>query len=265
MNDEVFSNQGESQESLDGRVEEARLKLEALQVAYDQLMKKLLAEGRRSEEQINLRLEKALAEVENKKRVAEEAGHQCGYDAGHREGVETGTSQGLQKGLEESRRQFDQEVVAKASKIAEESCGSLPSLLQQAMVEFEKCRQSTIEETRRDTVKLARGIAERVLRREIEDLPLVVVENIELAVQRISDRCQVVIEVHPDDLTAVIQFLPSLAQKFEGAEGAEVVGIDSITRGGCRVKSRSSSVDLTIGTQLDLIESTLIKDTQESG
>ena len=160
MNDEVFSNQGESQESLDGRVEEARLKLEALQVAYDQLMKKLLAEGRRSEEQINLRLEKALAEVENKKRVAEEAGHQCGYDAGHREGVETGTSQGLQKGLEESRRQFDQEVVAKASKIAEESCGSLPSLLQQAMVEFEKCRQSTIEETRRDTVKLARGIAE---------------------------------------------------------------------------------------------------------
>ena len=42
MSDEVFSNQGESQESLDARVEEARLKLGALQVAYDDLMKKLL-------------------------------------------------------------------------------------------------------------------------------------------------------------------------------------------------------------------------------
>jgi flagellar biosynthesis/type III secretory pathway protein FliH len=113
-------------------------------------------------------------------------------------------------------------------------------------------------------VKLARGIAEKVIRREIESLPVMVVENIELAVQRIGDRSQIIIEVNPTDLSAVVQFLPALRKKFEGCEGAEVIGVDSISAGGCRVKSRSSSVDLTVGTQLDLIELALIQDKQES-
>jgi len=60
------------------------------------------------------------------------------------------------------------------------------------------------------------------------------------------------------------RFLPALRKKFEGCEGAEVIGVDSISAGGCRVKSRSSSVDLTVGTQLDLIELALIQDKQES-
>ena len=72
------------------------------------------------------------------------------------------------------------------------------------------------------------------------------------------------IEVNPVDLTTVVEFLPALGKKIQGAEGAEVIGVESICRGGCRVRSETGSVDLGIDTQLDLIESALIQDTQES-
>ncbi len=264
MNDEVFSPTDEGPTEILQSEVEARQRLEALQVAYQQLMQKLLVDGQKSIAAIELARESSLVALEKHKNEARSSGHERGLEDGRNQGFEAGHAEGIQMGLEEGRREFTRSVEQKACELVSQNCETLPQTLASAIEEFSRCWKDTIEETRRDTVKLARGIAQRVLRREIEDLPSVVVENIELAVQRIGDRCQIVIEVNPADLTAVVQFLPLLGQKFEGAEGAEVVGIESISRGGCRVRSRSASVDLTMEMQLDLIESALIKDSQES-
>lgn len=249
-------------------VEEAHLRLETLQRAYHDLMQKLVEDGQNTaidlkkkedfaRKQMNDRLSPELeAQVEKREQAGFKVGEQLGFEKGHAEGK--------QKGLEESRRSFDQQVQQKAQELVDQSCGTLKKTLSNIIEDFNRTRIVTIEETRRDTVKLARGIAEKVVRREIESLPMLVVENIELAVQRIGDRSQIIIEVNPSDLAGVIQFLPALQKKLEGCEGAEVIGLDSICAGGCRVKSRSSSVDLTVGTQLDLIELALIQDKQES-
>ncbi len=271
MNDEVCSPTDDGQAEMMKSEEEARQRLEALQVAYQQLMQKLLIDGQRSVaaiEQTNADIEQAkeysLAKIEELSNEARAAACEQGLEDGRKQGFEAGHAEGVQLGLEEGRRDFAQGIEEKARELVSQQCESLPQTLASVIEEFSRCWKDTIEETRRDTVKLARGIAQRVLRREIEDLPAVVVENIELAVQRIGDRCQIVIEVNPADLSAVVQFLPLLEQKFEGTEGAEVVGVESISRGGCRVRSRSASVDLTMEMQLDLIESALIKDSQES-
>lgn len=271
MNDEVSSPTQEGPTEFSRSQEEARLRLEALQIAYQQLMQKLLADGQKSVaaiEQTNADIEQAkeysLAKIEDLRNEARSAACEQGLEDGRKQGFEAGHAEGVQMGLEEGRREFSQSVEQKARELVSQQCETLPQTLATAIEEFSRCWKDTIEETRRDTVKLARGIAQRILRREIEDLPSVVVENIELAVQRIGDRSQIVVEVNPADLTAVVKFLPILGQKFEGAEGAEIVGEESITRGGCRVRSRSASVDLTMETQLDLIESALIKDTQEN-
>ena len=170
----------------------------------------------------------------------------------------------MQKGLERSRSDADELIQQKAEYMLGESCESVSKMLENVLREFNGCWKFTIEEIRRDTVALARGIAERILRKEIVEFPQLVTENIELAIQRICDRRKIRIEVNPVDLATVIVFLPALEEKMHGAEGAEVVGVESICRGGGRVRRETGSVDLGIDTQLDLIESALIQDAQES-
>ena len=268
MNDPEFVSVEASLAPVLQSVEEAKLRLEVLQRAYHDLMQKLVEDGqnkaielKQQEESARKKMKGRLApqlEAEIKERKQE------GFKNGEEDGFKKGHAEGIQSGLAESRRIFEQEVEAKAQELVEQSCGTLQKTLSKIIEDFDRSWTFTIEETRRDTVKLARGIAEKVIRREIESLPAMVVENIELAVQRIGDRSQIVIEVNPSDLSAVVQFLPTLRKKFEGCEGAEVIDVDSLSAGGCRVKSRSSSVDLTVGTQLDLIELALIQDKQES-
>ena len=270
MSDPVFSQPGTGSTQDECSVESAQQQLNALQAAYADLRKKLVQEGneltaaietarKETDEHVRRKISEAnqrVAEIEQEARLR-------GLAAGRREGVESGFSQGMQKGLEESRREADVLIQEQARTLLGDTCGSVPQLLEKVLDEFTCCWKLTIDEIRRDTVALARGIAERILRREIVEFPQLVTENIELAIQRIGDRRKIQIEVNPVDLTTVIEFLPTLGQKIQGAEGAEVMGVESIVRGGCRVRSATGSVDLGIEIQLDLIEAALIQDTQE--
>lgn len=271
MSDPVFSRSVTESAQDENSVETAHLRLNALQVAYAELRRKLVQEGNEMKAAVELARKETDEHVHRKiseanQRVAEieEDARLRGETVGQKEGVEAGFSEGLQKGLEESRRQADHQVQERALALLGDRCDSTSQLLMSVLEEFTGCWKQTIDEVRRDTVALARGIAERILRKEIVEFPELVTENIELAIQRIGDRRKIQIEVNPVDLTTVIEFLPALGKKIQAAEGAEVIGVESICRGGCRVRSETGSVDLGIDTQLDLIESALIQDTQES-
>ncbi len=260
-------------------IAEARLELESLRKAYDDLMGQLRVEGEEQQrrlqvardaerERIATQIEdanakaakirqQALVECESLRKEATEEGRRGGYELGYEEGV--------QRGLEESRRIARENTEKAAREILGESCGTVPAMLNECLGDFDRVWRGTVGEMRRDTVALSRGIAERILRREIDRLPQLVLENIEVAIQRISDRRRLCIEVHPADLEAVIEFLPELGKRIRGAEAAEVIGHEAIHRGGCRVKGETGHVDLCIDTQLDLIESALIRNTRVSG
>ena len=262
MSDPVFSQPGTGSTQDECSVESARQQLNALQAAYADLRKKLVQEGN----ELTAAIETARKETdEHVRRKISEANQRVAEieQEARLRGLAAGFSQGMQKGLEESRREADVLIQEQARTLLGDTCGSVPQLLEKVLDEFTCCWKLTIDEIRRDTVALARGIAERILRREIVEFPQLVTENIELAIQRIGDRRKIQIEVNPVDLTTVIEFLPTLGQKIQGAEGAEVMGVESIVRGGCRVRSATGSVDLGIEIQLDLIEAALIQDTQE--
>ncbi|OUU20921.1 MAG: hypothetical protein CBC13_09745 [Planctomycetia bacterium TMED53] len=269
---------------LEGHVEEqdllnARMELEALREAYDDLKRGLILEGEqqkaRLQEARKAESERIIQRMEDERKKSEEARQknevicqelrQASSEEGRRQGYEIGYEEGLQKGLEESRRVARENTERAAKEILGDSCDTLPATLAKCLDDFDRAWRETVSEMRRDTVALSRGIAERIIRRELDQLPQLVLENIEVAVQRISDRRRLCIEVHPADLEAVVQFLPELGRRIRGAEAAEVVGQEFIQRGGCRIQSETGQVDLRIDTQLDLIESALIRNTQVSG
>lgn len=260
-------------------ISEARMELESLRQAYDDLMRQLAVEGemlqKSFQEAREAEKERIATEIGDARKKTEKILHQATVESerirmeateeGRRKGYELGYEEGVQRGLEESRRIARENTEKAAREILGESCGSVPAMLNECLGDFDRVWRGTVGEMRRDTVALSRGIAERILRREIDRLPQLVIENIEVAIQRISDRRRLTIEVHPADLEAVIGFLPELGMRFRGAEAAEVIGHEAIQRGGCRVKGETGHVDLCIDTQLDLIESALIRNTQVSG
>lgn len=271
MSDPVFSKPELGNDSEANSVEAAQQRLYALQCAYEELRKNLVQEGNEMKASVELakketdeHVRRKISEANQKVAKIEEEARLRGEEAGHREGVESGFVEGMQKGLEQSRIQAEHQIQERALALLGDRCDSAPQLLLNVFDEFSSCWKLTIDEVRRDTVALARGIAERILRKEIEEFPQLVTENIELAVQRICERHKIKIEVNPVDLTTVTDFLPALEEKFHGTEGVEVVGVESVCRGGCRVRSENGSVDLGIDTQLDLIETALIQDAQES-
>ena len=271
MIDPVSSQSGTSNAQDVSSVEAAQQRLNALQSAYAELRKSLVQEGNEMKAAVELarketdeHVRRKISEANQRVAMIEEEARLRGETVGHRDGVESGFAEGMQKGLEESRRQADHQVQERAMALLGDRCDYAPQLLMNVFEEFNSCWKLTIDEVRRDTVALARGIAERILRKEIVEFPQLVTENIEIAIQRICDRRKIRIEVNPVDLATGIEFLPALEEKMHGAEGAEVVGVESICRGGCRVRSETGSVDLGIDTQLDLIESALIQDAQES-
>ncbi len=260
-------------------VAEARLELEALRKAYDDLLRELVSEGEiqraRLQEARDAERDRITTLIEEERKRAEEARlkneqyclnlQRKSEEEGQRQGYEAGYEEGLQKGLEESRRVARENTERAAREILADSCETVPLMLSECLADFDRTWRGTVGEMRRDTVALSRGIAERIIRREIDQVPQLVLENIEIAVQRISDRRRLCIEVNPADLEAVIEFLPELGRKIRGAEAAEVIGLESIQKGGCRVKGETGHVDLCIDTQLDLIESALIRNNQVSG
>ena len=265
--------------ALDRQIAEARLELDSLRQAYRELMHELNAEGEQQRQRIEQarieERERIATRIEEEREKAKKAlkrlDAECeplrekSIEEGRREGYEVGYQEGVQKGLEESRRIARENTERAAREILGESCARVPAMLSDCLEEFDRVWRGTVGEMRRDTVALSRGIAERILRREIDRMPQLVLENIEVAIQRISDRRRLCIEVHPADLEAVIDFLPELGKRIRGAEAAEVMGHEAIQRGGCRVKGETGHVDLCIDTQLDLIESALIRNTQVSG
>ena len=277
---ELSRSDSELEEAMENRdVAEARLELEALRKAYDDLLRELVSEGEiqraRLQEARDAERDRITTLIEEERKRAEEARlkneqyclnlQRKSEEEGQRQGYEAGYEEGLQKGLEESRRVARENTERAAREILADSCETVPLMLSECLADFDRTWRGTVGEMRRDTVALSRGIAERIIRREIDQVPQLVLENIEIAVQRISDRRRLCIEVNPADLEAVIEFLPELGRKIRGAEAAEVIGLESIQKGGCRVKGETGHVDLCIDTQLDLIESALIRNNQVSG
>ena len=264
-----------SEPGTEGRMEEiieARMELEALREAYGDLRERLVTEGeerrRKLKAELSPKYEMETKEIQESKISATkdlDELRQRAIKDGYEQGLKSGIEEGRQRGLEESRRLAQEKAELLARGLLESACEKFPGLLERCIEDFERCWHETVGEMRRDTVALSRGIAERILRRELPELPNLVIENIDIAVQRISDQRQLRIEVHPADLALVVQFLPDLNRKIKGAEAAEVVGEDSIRRGGCRVRSETGFVDMSIDTQLDLIESALVKNSQVAG
>ncbi|HXP93518.1 MAG TPA: FliH/SctL family protein [Candidatus Binatia bacterium] len=147
-------------------------------------------------------------------------------------------NQGFEVGREAGRHSADQEM--------NEMVVTMRGLVDMARAE----RHKIIESAEPEIVKLAMGIAERIVHKVVDVDRDIVVEMTKAAIQRLLEREVVTVRVHPADLERMKEHRDDVLALGD-VKHMRIIEDQRVDRGGVIVETESGSVDAKIATQLD--------------
>ena len=160
--------------------------------------------------------------------------------------------EGLEQGAEKGREAFTESVAHAAQALSE------------AGAAMQEARQSFLESLEPQVVELAILIAGRVLEREAETDTELLQRTVRRALEKIADRQELRIQVHPDDVKALREHKIALLEEFDGLQELVVEANAEVTPGGCIVESQLMQVDARLETLLaNVLEE--LRDTDHAG
>lgn len=204
----------------------------------------------RATEEAERRIEERAQETALRAAETIETARREGREQGVREGAAAGRAEGFEQGLREGREHALEE--------ARERMRTLAPALEELVAGLARERRELREGAHRDLLDLALEIARRIVRREVESLPPVVIGTIRSAIERIDAKRGIVVEVHPADRAAAEECLTGLLGGLASEGSFAIIERPELTRGGCLVRTEHGMVDDTIETRFELIGERLL-------
>ncbi|MEA2663793.1 MAG: flagellar assembly protein FliH, partial [Candidatus Eremiobacteraeota bacterium] len=135
---------------------------------------------------------------------------------------------------------------AQAERDVDDMLATMRELLEMARAE----RRKLLEDAEPELVRLALGIAERVLHQQVALDRGVVVEMARTAIARLIERDSVTVRVNPADLERIREHREELVA-IGDIRNLRVVEDQRVGRGGVVVETEAGTIDARIATQLD--------------
>ena len=243
---------------------ETRKRVSGLTVLERELEDRILQRWEEAETEASRRLALAEDKASSARKRAESEAKERGLRlekegraAGFREGFARGRDEGYRLGLEEGRRDGEREGHKEASGRIEEKVSGAAQALASAAVEIHEEKEVILRAARNDLLKLSVEIAKKLVKRELRNAPDISELNVARAIELIFRRGALGIQVHPEDAVAVEKALEAEPRWAEGFDSIEVRAAADVGRGGCRLISGAGTVDMTLDTQMALIESAI--------
>jgi flagellar assembly protein FliH len=164
-------------------------------------------------------LAQALADAERMRESARVEGFQEGRAAGHEQGM------------------------------AEITSGS--SALGEAVKAIEALRGEVVEAVETDAIELALALAGKILAGALQARPELVVEVVQGALRRITDRRRITVIVNPTDLDVVKEAIGELTAQGSGVESCDLQSDERVICGSAIVRTLEGEVDASVHTQLE--------------
>lgn len=124
-----------------------------------------------------------------------------------------------------------------------------------ALVNFSKAKQEVFEYIAPDILEISIDIARKIVKKEIEQDPQIVLDSILEVLKTISrDETKIVIKVNPSQVTLAKENMPEIISSLGMDIKTNVIGDDTISTGGCIVQTNNGIVDATVETQLEIIK-----------
>ena len=227
-------------------------KQEAL-VAAEQV----LEETKRLSEQIlqqarldaGLILQKAAQETEVIRENARAEGYAQGYEYGERHGQDEGYRAGYQQGLEEGTSAARQEMGDKFEQAVKQA--------EALLVQAERERNTIVLSADRQIVELALAVAGKVLAREMEENPLIMLPVVTEALQKVRDQAQVVVRVNPLHYPLLLEARTDLQRMMGSQQTITILADQSLGLADCVLETGNGTVDARLETQLSRLRKRL--------
>ena len=153
------------------------------------------------------------------------------------EGRQEGRSQGLAEGTKEGRDKF----TASAAPVIK------------ALNRFENLYQDLWAANEVELVELALTVARRVVMRELETSPELVVEAFKAAVTQLDQQHQAVFRLHPDDLELLQSSGDELKDKVGGLVKLSFEPDPNLARGGLIMETEAGRLDATLRSRIQAV------------
>ena len=114
-------------------------------------------------------------------------------------------------------------------------------------------RTQVLKEAEETVIDLASALAKRIVGFQAEASPKVLVQVVRAALRHLSDRSNLKIMVHPDDLQIARRFAAHWVETVEQDSVLKVRASDHVGRGGCMIEGREENVDARLEEQANVL------------
>ena len=112
-------------------------------------------------------------------------------------------------------------------------------------------RDEVAETVERDAIELALALAGKILSAALEVRPELVVDVVQGALRRISDRRRITVLVNPADLATVRASIGEITAQGSGVELCDLLADERVGAGSAVVRTAEGEVDASVPTQLE--------------
>jgi len=133
------------------------------------------------------------------------------------------------------------------------------SMLAENFSELSRLREEVLTNSTDDMLRLVLAIAEKVIRREVQTDPSIILTTLEAALQAAIHADSYHVKVHPDDLAMVMEKKSLFMASISGLKNITMEGDATVSRGGCLVESELGQVDASIDGQLGELRDILLE------
>jgi flagellar assembly protein FliH len=175
--------------------------------------------------------------------IREEA-RKTGFEAGRNAGYEDGYAAGQAEAKAAVQAEM-QKKMAMIAKIAQDC---------------KRIRSCTIAEAERDIVVLGLAVAEKIIRKQIQEDPELAVHIVQDVAMKVQSEDQVIFRVHP----TVVDALEEIADKGKNSTGGTqvgwtLIGDSTVEPGGCLMETEFGRIDARLETRFINVSESLLQ------
>lgn len=155
-----------------------------------------------------------------------------------------------EEGTRQGESQVERLAMQMASQIAEKRVQEVAINVKSLCVDLETATQQWLRQWQHETITFAIGIAEKLLARQIESDPSILISWIEDSVRLIQGQRQILLRIHPEDAQRLSSALSELVDDMKPAVEIQVVEDVAVGKFGVILQTPDTTIDRSLQTQL---------------
>ena len=159
-------------------------------------------------------------------------------------------AQAKEEGTRQGENHVERLAMQMANQIAETRVTEAAKSVKSLCEDLEAATQQWLRQWQHETITLAIGISEKILARQIESDPSILISWIEDSVRMIQGQRQIMIRIHPEDAQRLSAALPDLIEEMTPSVELQVVEDVTVGKFGVILQTPDTTIDRSLQTQL---------------